>query len=97
VGFKQILELTEGRKFGEYKGLDYLALTALMRVAEKQVGGDHDGAGNMKRYILEEEDVSEKVIDEIIEEIKQHTVLKGTFVYNKDPKTGKLSRRYAPD
>lgn len=82
------------RKDQSMYGLDAIELSPLFRIAEMKVVSDDFRAASMYNDFLEwHPDTPQEVVDDIINVIKTHTIIKGTLVY--DLENGKRTRRYA--
>ncbi len=75
---------------GALNGLDAISLSAVFRIAEKELRGETSSALSMRDGFLKHEsrvigrEISQAELDQLVQEIKEHTRFEGTIVYNSD-------------
>ena len=89
VTFQEIWNVFSTGK-GTVHGLDAISLSAVFRIAEMELRGDARGVQSMREGFLEHEPrtigqpISSDLLDELVQEIKNHTRFDGTVVLNAD-------------
>jgi hypothetical protein len=89
ITFKEIWQVFSTGK-GRICGLDAISLSAVFRIAEKELRGEISSAQSMRKGFLEHEPrvigqpVTPEQLDELIQEIKKNTTFNGTVACNAD-------------